>query len=137
MNNPNCAECLNLSSGNWCKSLLRNVSGSRHTRNCSSFEFARSNPVPKRKGYQQRSGLAQCTNCVGHIPWGHCKYGHSELARLEPRIWRHCTDHRTIETTGCCNDCIHHSRSFCSLADYCVTGKDKPISCQYFNQIKA
>ena len=136
-NNPNCAECINLESGGWCKALLRSVSGSRHIRKCSSFSFYRPNPKPVRKGCQQPSGLVQCTNCEGFIPWGLCDYGHSELSRLEPRIWRHCEDHRTIETTGCCNDCIHHSRSYCYLAEYPVTGKDKPISCQYFNQIKA
>ena len=135
-NNPNCAECNNLKSGGWCKALLRSVSGSRHIRNCSSFEFGGSNPAPKRKGGQQSAGLVQCTNCENSIPWGHCEYGHSELARLEPRIWRRCADFKEAKPNGSCDDCAHHSKSFCNLADYPVTGRDKPISCCHFTQGK-
>ena len=132
----NCAECHNLESGGWCKALLRSVSGSRHIRECISFEFGRHNPKPVRKGGQQSAGLVQCTLCQYFIPWGRCEYGHSELARLEPRIWRRCADFKEAKPNGSCDHCAHHSQSYCLLAEYPVTGRDKPISCCHFTQGK-
>jgi hypothetical protein len=139
MTRPNCAECLNLESGGWCKALRRSVSGSRHTRKCDSFEFARSNPVPVRKGFKQPPGLVQCVSCIDFIPWGECGLGqaespflsHSHLGRLEPRIWRRCTDYAQSDIKVRCVDCVHLDGDFCLVGEYPVTGKDKQISCQF------
>jgi len=138
---PNCAECKNLESGSWCNALLRSVSGSRHIRKCDSFVFGRPNPKPVRKGCKQHSGLVQCVNCVDFIPWGICGLGqaeglnylsHSELGRLEPRIWRHCDDYLQSDIKVRCSDCLYLTKDYCNIAKYPVTGKDKEISCQYF-----
>ena len=133
---PNCAECQNLKAGGWCNSLKRSVSGSRHIRKCSAFLYHSNNPKPVRKGKKPHIGLVQCTSCRYSIPWGFCEYGHSELARLELRIWRRCADFKEAKSNGSCDDCAHHFKSFCYLAEYPVTGKDKPISCCYFTQGK-
>lgn len=134
---PNCAECRYLGDGAWCQALEHNVSGSRHIRRCEEFIFDKPNPKPVRKGHEQSSGLVQCVKCQYFIPWGDCEYGHSELHRLEPRIWRRCSDYNESEFNGCCNDCIHEVKSYCTLAEHPVTGKYDPIACQYFIQIKA
>ena len=141
MNKPNCAECLNLDSGDWCKALLKSVSGSRHIRKCDSFKFSRSNPVPVRKGCKQHTGLVQCVSCVYFIPWGECSLGHldglyylshSYLGKLEPRIWRRCNDFLQSDIKVRCNDCNHLDGDYCYIAEYPVTGKEKTISCEFF-----
>lgn len=135
---PNCAECQNLEPGGWCKALLRSVSGSRHIRKCRSFVFNKHNPKPVRKGCKQNEGLVQCTSCEYFIPWGLCGYGeetyqsHSYLGRLEPGIWRRCSDYEFSEEIGFCNDCVFQFNKYCNIAKYPITGTEKKISCKYF-----
>ena len=137
---PNCAECRNLASGSWCRALRRSVSGSRHTRKCDHFVFARRNPVPVRKGCKQHPGLVQCVRCIDFIPWGECGLGqaespflsHSHLGRLEPRIWRRCHDYIESDIKVRCADCNLLEGDYCLVAEFPVTSKSKEISCQFF-----
>jgi len=140
---PNCAECQNLESGDWCKALLRSVSGSRHIRKCDSFVFDKPNPKPVRKGRKAHTGLVQCVSCLDFIPWGICGLGkaqgldymsRSALGRLEPRIWRRCEYFEQADRVVRCIDCRYLAKDYCNIAKFPVTGKNKEIRCQFFHE---
>jgi hypothetical protein len=90
--------------------------------------------VPVRKGLKQHLGLVQCVSCEYFIPWGLCDYGHSSLSRLEPRIWRRCEDFVKSDIKVRCIDCRLLDGDYCLVGEYPVTGKNKEISCQEFNE---
>jgi hypothetical protein len=99
--------------------------------------------VPVRKPRGQLSRLVQCVSCVDFLPWGLCGLGlaegmeflsHSYLGRLEPRIWRRCTDYVQSDVSVRCIDCSHLENDYCRIAEYPVTGKEKAISCQFFTE---